>query len=343
MSAARAAYPKPKLVSREQMHRRMLLLGIGVLILLVLSPLFSHHVLTGTQAVLAGKDHIGALCVIALHALLEPVHNFFHLVFWAGLAYALGDRLTAWWRGRALLSCLTARAPERGDSFWRAAEAAGVEPGSVRVVFGLPTPAFTVGWMRPRIYVADALSATLKPEELAVVIAHEGAHASRRDPLRLSLLRFLTCTLFWIPALRRLAEDVADEAEILADDAAASQNPLILASALVALAKGGRARSAPQGSVGFHHPGLLERRVRRLLGDDPTPASHLTRRSLFGAFLGLALMLVSGAVMAHPLPVGSPGQHSPHCEHDAPAVTHLFCLSHGWSVSVHGCPHPSAG
>ena len=40
---------------------------------------------------------------------------------------------------------------------------------------------------------------------------------ARRDPLRLSLMRFLACTLFYIPALRRLADDLTDEAEIEAD------------------------------------------------------------------------------------------------------------------------------
>ena len=107
----------------------------------------------------------------------------------------------------------------------------------MRVVSGLPTPAFTVGWLRPRVYVDAALAGLLTADELAAVLAHEEAHVARRDPLRLSALRFLACTLFFLPALRRLAADAADEAEIAADDRAAglagAGAPLALASAIV--------------------------------------------------------------------------------------------------------------
>lgn len=334
-----ADYQKARLVTREQTHRRTVLLGIGLLILLVLSPLFSHHFAEGTEALLAGKDHIGALCLIALHTLLEPVHGLFHLVFLAGIAYAVADRARAWWHGRAVLHSLVTESLRSGDPFFSASRLARVDPRLLRVVAGLPTPAFTVGWLRPRIYIAQDLATRLTLDELAAVVAHEGAHAARRDPLRLSLLRFLTCTLFWIPALRRLAEDVADEAEIQADDAVAS-NPLVLASAIVALARGVSSSSvAPQSSVGFQKPGLLERRVRRLLGEDPVPGSHLTRRSLLSASAALVLMFVSGAVMAHPLPAQDAEHHPIHCQHhDGPPLTHLFCLTHGWTFAQHGCP-----
>jgi len=64
------------------------------------------------------------------------------------------------------------------------------------------------------------------------VNAHEHAHVVRRDPLRRSLLSFLACTLFWIPALRQRSEDMEDEGGIQADDAAARPDALALASAL---------------------------------------------------------------------------------------------------------------
>lgn len=339
MTGGGGAYPKARLVSREQTHRRAVLLGIGVLLLLVLSPLFSHHLFRGTEALLAGKDHLGALCIVALHILLEPVHDLFHLLFAGGVLYAAGDRFRAWRNARNVLASLEAETPNPGDAFWRAAREARIEPGTVRVVGGLPTPAFTVGWLRPRVYVARGLALRLSDAELTAVLAHEGAHAARRDPLRLSLLRFLTCTLFWIPALRRLAEDIADEAEIRADDAAAAVQPLALASAIVRLAR--EVNPVPRAAVGFNRPDLLDRRVRRLLGQEPSPGSHLTRRSLLGAGAALLLVATSGAVMAHPLPGSVAPHHPEHChQHDSPAVTHLFCLDEPLpDVPSHGCPH----
>ena len=71
------------------------------------------------------------------------------------------------------------------------------------VVSGLPNPAFTVGWFHPMVYVAAELAEWLTSDELAAVLAHERAHLGRRDPLRLSVLRFLGRTLFWLPALHR--------------------------------------------------------------------------------------------------------------------------------------------
>lgn len=318
------ASPKPGLVSREQTHRRAILLGIGVLILLVVSPLFSHHVFRGTEAMLAGRDHLGALCLIALHTLLEPVHEFFHLLFAAGILYAVWDRFRTWRHARNVLAAVEVEAPEIGDAFWRAARAAGLDVGTLRVVHGLPTPAFTVGWLKPRVYVAHDLAYRLDVAQLTAVIAHEGAHAARRDPLRLSLLRFLTCTLFWIPALRRLADDVTDEAEVQADDdAAAGGNPVVLARTIVALAHGCENAAVPHAAVGFHRDDLLERRVRRLLGEEPAPGSRLTRRSLLGATAALLLVFVSGAVMAHPLPGQAMPGHVEHCEHSVLSVFDL--------------------
>ena len=106
--------------------------------------------------------------------------------------------------------------------------------------------------------------------ELNAVLAHEQAHVVRRDPLRLAALRFLACTLFWLPALRRLADDVTDEAEIAADDIAAGDQPLVLASAILRVASWRDLRAGPLGAIGatgFTCRDLLERRIRRLAGE----------------------------------------------------------------------------
>jgi Zn-dependent protease with chaperone function len=313
------------LVTREEARRRVILLSVSLLLLLSFGPVFGHHVTERLGRGLEGQDHLAALCLIALHELLAPVHYLFHLLIVAGLVYATFDRIRAAVRARRSLESLEIASPVDGDLFWSAAVEAGVDPGNIRVVAGLPSPAFTAGWLRPRIYVARALSDLGLPER-AAVLAHEAAHVARRDPLRLSVLRFLACTLFWIPALRRLAADVADEAEVRADDEAAKA-PLALASALLALS-GWRQPVADLGdSVGFgQRSDLLERRIRRLAGEDPPVGSHVTRATLFGAFMALALVLSSGAIMAHPLPIDDASHRLLHCDHpDSWAGTHIAC------------------
>ena len=357
-----ADYLARPLAHREQSHRRAILFGVGALILLSTSPVFGHHLASRAEAMLIGRDHLLNVCLVALHELLSPVHELSHVVLVAGVAYALGARLRALYHLRRTLGALSTVDARENDGIAGAASSVGIPLGTLRIIAGLPTPAFTAGWLRPRIYVASELATKLSADELAAVIAHEAAHVRRLDPLRLSLLRFFSQTLFYIPALTRLAEDIADEAEIAADDLAVASRavrPTALASAIIALADWGvtgppRTRHALGAAVGFQQPNLLERRVRRLIGQDVPVGSHVTRRSVGGAVAALTVVWLSGLMMAHPLPAdastltgavgalgGTEHHESSHCQHRGHwAFTHIFCLgvSHHTAGAVH-CPH----
>lgn len=341
MSGSRDSAVRRALQQREQSRRRLTLLTIGVLIVLGTSPVYAHHLFAlGGARLLAGLDHLGALCMTALHLLLLPVHNALHVVILAGVSYAIWDRARAWRALRRSVEPLELRSPAVGDPFWRAAGAAGVDVHRVWVVRGLPNPAFTIGLLAPRIVLAEELARRLTPSQLVAVIAHEAAHVNRRDPLRLFLLRLLACTLFWIPALGKLERDAQDEAEVLADDAAARENPLELAAAILALASWRDRRQVPALGVGFQRDELLDRRVRRLAGEDVPARSHVTRRSVLAATFALGVVWSTGVVMAHPLPAQS--AHAPaHCaHHGGSAFAHLFCLGSPFTRSLHpDCPH----
>lgn len=326
------------LVSREEARRRVLLLAIGALLVLSVAPVFGHHLAVGLEHGFHNRDHLGPICLIALHEMMEPVHYLFHGLVLVGVLYAVVERARAVARVRQALAPLEVRHPRQGDPFWVAAAAADIAPERVCVVDGLPNPAFTAGWIRPRIYIAREVAERLSADELAALLAHEAAHVVRRDPLRLSVLRFLASTLFWIPALRRLEADVADEAEIQADDRAAGQ-PLVLASALLSLAQWRPAASPIHDVVGFsQRTGLLERRVRRLTGEDVVAVSHVTRASIAAALVALALVWGSGAVMAHPLPVQEDGRLA-HCDHPGESpLTHLACAATR-RTDGDSCPH----
>lgn len=342
MRTIRLGYLAGALTLREQSHRRATLLGIAGLLVLGTTPVFGHHLPFDASQLLAGVDHIGALCMTALHLLFLPVHRGVHVAIVAGLIYAGVNRYRAWRVVRQSLDSLDVRRARRGDGFWEAARVAAVDPRLLRIVHGLPNPAFTAGLLVPKIYVAEGLGTRLTEAELAAVLAHEKAHVARRDPLRLSVLRALACTLFWIPALRRLADDVSDQVELLADDAAAGEQPLVLASAIVNVARWSARGSAPRLSagVGFLRAELLELRVRRLAGEEIPVRSHVTRRSLAGAAAALTLVWVSSALMTHPLPAHAESAHARHCEHVHEAAwAHLFCARHAVTAD---CPHRHA-
>src|SRR5918992_901542 len=95
-----AAYLVTDVAAREQSHRRAVLIGIAALIVLSTAPVFGHHIAVGADSMLAGRDHLGALCLIALHYLLAPVHGVFHLVVLGGIVLAAAERARGWYRVR---------------------------------------------------------------------------------------------------------------------------------------------------------------------------------------------------------------------------------------------------
>ena len=319
---------------RENTHRRILLASAATLLIFATLPTIAHHLPVQLAEPLPGAQHLWGFCLVALGEILDPVHHLFHLALAIGLAYGFWDRVRAVRKMRSVLADLAANVPVENDSIWEAAVAAGIDPVDVRVVAGLPNPAFTVGAFSPRIYVASNLGDRLSREELAMVLSHERAHVRRRDPLRLSVYRFLSCTFFWIPALRCLSDDIADEAEIEADNAAGSRAPLVLASAILRLAD----CDAPPvaATVAFQNPDLLQRRIRRLAGEETALPSRLTRRSIVGACLSIALVVASGLAAEQ-----GPGGPS-HCRHahNFP-FAHLLCVGASWQHMETHCHHPA--
>ena len=122
-----------------------------------------------------------------------------------------------------------------------------------------PRPqAFCTGLLRPRVFVSRGTVDLLDEEELRAVVAHEAHHAERRDPLRIFAARVLGEALFFLPALRRLADRYAALAELAADEAAVRQtgDRRALAAALLAF------EETPSATV----VGIVPERVDHLFG-----------------------------------------------------------------------------
>ena len=340
--AARGAAGRGHVGEREARHRRRLLFVIGILLLAATSPVMVHHATGGIGALLDGRDHLWIVCLIALHQLLEPVHSAFHLLLIGGIAYAVVDRVRAWWGLRTTLRMIVTRTVASTDATFDAARAAAVPTDVIRLVDGLPMPAFTTGWLRPVIHVSTQLERQLPRAQLAAVLAHEYAHVRRRDPLRLTVLRAMGCLLFWLPAMRRLAADVADDAEIIADDFAVRGDPVALASAILALAQwrapgrtGGTSLEHGGAIVGFHRDAMLDRRINRLLGNASNITTQVTKPSLVAAGVALVLAWGSGLAVAHPMT-----SRSEHCAHTRLApYAHVFCLAGHTAATARDCPH----
>lgn len=128
----------------------------------------------------------------------------------------LGGAVLTWLGLAAVRVYLRTRAFARCESAVGAVRSAGqtapfaIIPQSER--------AFCVGLWRPRILVGERLRARLSSSELSAVIAHEAAHARRRDPLRLFIVETIASALG--PLGRPLAERFRLDVELDADEAA---------------------------------------------------------------------------------------------------------------------------
>jgi Zn-dependent protease with chaperone function len=333
---------RPPVIRREERRRRVLLFAIVTALLLGITPVVGHHVLGAVDWLSADQEHLAMFCLVALHQLLAPVHDVAHWLLYAGVGFAVLERGSVLWRHWTVMRTLPQARVRPDTPLGRATQRAGLQPERVRVVNGLPMPAFTSGWFRPRVIVAAELHARLTADELTAVLAHEAVHLRRRDPLRLFALRTLASLLFWLPVLRRLAADLEDEVEITADDEVAQLLALPLASAVLKLGGGGG--EAVAATVGFHRADLLPRRVRRLAGEDAVATSHTSTGSLLAAAAALLLTWSAGVMVLHPL--SDPADHTTsgpaHCDHpQANPLTHLFCrgLTLGFASTAPECPH----
>jgi len=180
------------------------------------------------------------------------------------------------------------------QSLETAARRAGI--ARLRCLAGTDRTAFCAGLVRPSVYVTTA-TAQLKDNELDAVLAHEAAHARRRDPLRRLITRAAADVMFWFPLLRWWLRTHVENAELNADKAAIDHaGRQSLAAAILA------ATAEPPVAVPAM-AGATEARIAHLLGEDlpvRRPPARLVVLSLLGAIgaLWIVMCLGQGALTA---------------------------------------------
>jgi Zn-dependent protease with chaperone function len=166
----------------------------------------------------------------------------------------------------------------------------------LRCLAGTDRTAFCAGLLRPCVYVTTA-TAELNTNELDAVLAHEAAHARRRDPLRRLLTRAAADVVFWFPLLRWWLRTHVENAEINADKAAIDHaGRQGLAAAMLAAAAQPPVAVPAMG-------GATETRIAHLLGEDlpqRRPPRSLVVLSILGAIgaVWLVMCLGQGALAA---------------------------------------------
>lgn len=157
--------------------------------------------------------------------------------------------------------------------------------------------AFCRGLATPVIYVSIGLIELLDQEELSAVLAHEEAHASGRDPLRVLAARFLAGTLLFLPIARLLEEQYVLSLEFKADRRAADAISLPhLASALLKLLEVPSGDTPARASLAIHP---TEERIRRLTAEAGESDRHRSGLQALSApvfWSAVSSLLAGGAI-----------------------------------------------
>ena len=171
-----------------------------------------------------------------------------------------------------------------------AARQAGIR--RIRCLAGTGPTAFCAGMAAPAVYVMAGAATALAPGELDAVLAHEAAHARRRDPLRRLAARAASDALFYLPLARWWSRRQAENAELRADRAAVGcAGRRAVASALLAVDDVGTPAAAAA------YGGGTDARVAQLLGDDlpaRRPSAALVILSAAGLIAAVWLAMCLG-------------------------------------------------
>lgn len=169
-----------------------------------------------------------------------------------------------------------------------------------RVVESRVPLAFAIGALRPRVLVSTGLLSSLPDRLLDAVLAHERAHARRRDGLRrFAVAALATAHVPWVG--RALTRDHARACEQACDEEAALRvgDRLTVAEAILAVARRlGSTALVPDGAIGFTG-GQVGARVEALAAS-AIPAGR-DRLALAGLAVGFVLALAASAPVLHDL------------------------------------------
>lgn len=314
----------------EARRRRTLRLTFAVIAAGALAPLVIYQGAVAT--LLTQCEAFVRECLQALLR-LSPAQWVPLAVLLAGVLYAAFDFVRQTRRIRRVLRLHRVRSPAPCEPIHTLARSHHALRHVMIIEGPAPNPAFAAGLLRPRAYIAADLQDELGPEALRALFRHELWHVRRRDPLRFATLRALSRFFFWLPVIGALADDIIQDAELQADDfAAEAADPVEVAGALVTVARRSGAALALAAGAGGLRP--IERRVRRLLGEDrdEAPPALLSVRRLAGS-LAVLVIVWAGIAFGTPVaasatavdPASQPMDHCAACPAEAAQTSHAAC------------------
>lgn len=167
--------------------------------------------------------------------------------------------------------------------------------------------AFTLGLLKPEIFLTSGLVNKFDPDSIAIVIHHESGHCARRDPLVNTMIDILSELLWFIPIIRRQAERLKISAELACDSVAIENGYArnIVAGLLLKVAEGPNTLNPIPTSALSSIMDQLEIRIRSLLGENMLAITRIPwKLTLVSVLIALSILISSSTAIANHIDPG---------------------------------------
>ena len=198
-----------------------------------------------------------------------------------------------------------------------------------RLTSGSCMSPITVGAFKPVVILPEGWT-EWPAAQLNAVLAHEGEHASRRDPLVQWLALFNRAVFWFHPLAWWLSRRLSSLAEEACDDAvlAGGHDPEEYTECLLGLARSVRASGARVSAVGMAMPGsYLPQRIRRIVAGAPVQRISRGRMISVAVVCAAVSTVFSVCAIGYAQDAVSPVQNVPAVEMVPPAGVARDCGS----------------
>ncbi len=171
-----------------------------------------------------------------------------------------------------------------------------------------------LGWREPVLLVPAGFTARCTPPELLTALAHECAHAKRRDFQKNLIYEAVSLVLAFHPALWAIKAQIAQTREMVCDgivteravDSRTYAHSLLRLAGMVAIAS----RVSTAHAIGIFDANILEKRIMRMNLKKRQVSCVLKYGLIFPAMLFLLSATIGAAAMAVVIEPQSPSQNS---------------------------------
>jgi len=162
----------------------------------------------------------------------------------------------------------------------------------LKVFTHVENSAFTLGFLKPEVYLSLALVKNLTPAESDIVVRHERMHCAYRDPLKIAMLKAFSEIFWFIPAIRFAERKYRLDSEYRCDRNSIEGGycGIEVAKTIVRVAELGSDHSVNTYLTASAFNDFINPRICNLLGTGPKARIKIPRKSILLSLVLIAIL-----------------------------------------------------